>query len=330
MSVKERVWRPAASANLLRLRALLLARIREYFACSDVLEVDTPVLSSAGTTDPVLQSFSTVYHGPGPCHGDRLYLHTSPEFPMKRLLAAGIGSIYQICKVFRDGECGRFHNPEYTLLEWYRTGFDHAALMADVESLLREVLRDILTLGPARHWTYRELFRYAADIDPFAAPASEIRQVLLARGITPPDGLAEDDSDGWLDLLLTHVIEPRLDGGLVFISEYPASQAALARLLPGDPPVAARFEVFLNGIELANGYHELNDAAEQRRRFERDLAQRAVRRITAVKPDRRLLAALEAGFPDCAGVALGIDRLLMIAGGARHIDDVIAFPLERA
>lgn len=309
---------------------MLLARIREYFAAAGVLEVDTPVLSSVGATDPALQSFSTTCHGPGPCPGAPLYLHTSPEFPMKRLLAAGMGSIYQICKVFRDGESGRFHNPEFTLLEWYRTGFDHAALMADVELLLREVLRDILPLGPARHWTYRELFRHAADIDPFVTSVDEIRQVLYDRGIIPPDALSEDDIDGWLDLLLTHVIEPALEKGLVIIREYPASQAALARLLPGDPPVAARFEAYLNGIELANGYHELSDAAEQHRRFERDLTRRVTRGLTAVEPDWRLLAALQAGLPDCAGVALGIDRLLMIASGAGRIDDVMAFPLERA
>jgi elongation factor P--(R)-beta-lysine ligase len=327
---EERAWRPTASPDLLRLRAVLLARIREYFACAGVLEVDTPTLSTAGATDPAIQSFTTAYHGPGPCHGVPLYLHTSPEFPMKRLLAAGIGSIYQICKVFRDGESGRFHNPEYTLLEWYRTGFDHAELMVDVESLLREVLRDILALGPASHWTYRELFRRAAGIDPFAATAGDIRQVLHAQGIRPPDGLGEDDIDGWLDLLLTHVIEPALDTGLVFVSDYPASQAALARLLPGEPPVAARFEVYLDGVELANGYHELADVAEQRRRFERDAERRDARRFAAVEPDTRLLAALEAGLPDCAGVALGIDRLLMIAGKAGHIDEVMAFPLERA
>jgi lysyl-tRNA synthetase class 2 len=330
MSTEEKTWRPAASPDLLRLRAVLLARIREYFAAADVLEVDTPLLSSAGATDPALRSFSTIYHGPGLYQGALLYLHTSPEFPMKRLLAAGMGSIYQICKVFRDGEAGRFHSPEYTLLEWYRTGFDHMALMVDLELLLREVLRDILPLGPARHWTYRELFRQAADIDPFAASVAEIRQVLHARGIIPPDGLSEDNVEGWLDLLLTHLIEPALETGLVFIREYPASQAALARLLPGDPPVAARFEVYLNGIELANGYHELSDAGEQRRRFERDLTRRIKRRLTAVEPDGRLLAALQAGLPDCAGVALGIDRLLMIASGAGHIENVIAFPLERA
>jgi lysyl-tRNA synthetase class 2 len=307
---------------------MLLTRIREYFARAGVLEVDTPVLSVAGTTDPAIQSFSTTYHGPGPCHGARLYLHTSPEFPMKRLLAAGAGSIYQICKVFRDGESGRCHNPEYTLLEWYRAGFDHVALMGEVESLLREVLRDIVPLAPARRWTYRELFRDYAGIDPFTTSVHEIRLALQSRGIDTR--LPEDTLDGWLDLMLTHVIEPALDTGLVFVSEYPASQAALASLLPGEPSVAARFELYLDGVELANGYHELTDAAEQRRRFERDNARRSARHLAAVEPDRRLLAAMQSGLPDCSGVALGIDRLLMIAGGAKHINEVMAFPLELA
>jgi len=309
---------------------MLLARIREFFVSAGVLEVETPVLSLAGTTDPAIQSFSTTYHGPGPRHGSRLYLHTSPEFPMKRLLAAGAGSIYQICKVFRDGESGRRHNPEYTLLEWYRVGFDHTALMVEVEALLREVLRDLLPLAPARYWTYRELFMTYAGIDPFATSANEIRQALQAQGGCAPSGLAEDEIDGWLDLLLTHVIEPALDTGLVFVSEYPASQAALARLLPGEPPVAARFEVYLDGVELANGYHELTDAAEQFRRFERDNTRRGARHLAAIEPDRHLLAAMRSGLPDCAGVALGIDRLLMIAGGVSHIDEVLAFPLGRA
>jgi lysyl-tRNA synthetase class 2 len=246
------------------------------------------------------------------------------------LLAAGAGSIYQICKVFRDGESGRRHNPEYTLLEWYRAGFDHVALMVEVETLLREVLRDILPMTPARHWTYRELFRNYAGIDPFDTSVNEIQQVLQAKGFGAPPGLTEDEDDGWLDLLLTHIIEPALDSGLVFVSEYPASQAALARLLPGEPQVAARFEVYLDGVELANGYHELTDAVEQRLRFEQDNTCRSACQLATIEPDRRLLAAMRSGLPDCAGVALGIDRLLMIAGGARHLNEVMAFPLELA
>jgi elongation factor P--(R)-beta-lysine ligase len=195
---------------------------------------------------------------------------------------------------------------------------------------LREVLRDLLPLAPARHWTYRELFVNCSAIDPFATSVNEIRQVLKAKGCSVPPGLAEGDIDGWLDLLLTHVIEPELDSGLIFVSEYPASQAALARLLPGEPPVAARFEVYLDGVELANGYHELTDPAEQLRRFERDNIRRGAWHLATIEPDGRLLAAMRSGLPDCAGVALGIDRLLMIAGGASHIDEVMMFPLERA
>ena len=314
----------------LRLRARVLARVRDYFARAGVLEVDTPVLSPAGATDPALHSFRTRYHGPGPLHGSSLYLQTSPEFPMKRLLAAGSGSIYQVCKVFRDGESGRRHNPEFTLLEWYRAGFDHFDLMDDVESLLRSVLEGLVPLDSVDHWSYRELFTEAAGVDPFTASADELRACLQSHAIDPPVGLSPDDHDGWLDLLMTHIIEPRLGPGLVFIRDYPASQASLARLRPGTPPVAARFEAYLNGVELANGYHELADAAEQGRRFEQDNATRVAQGLDPVLVDTRLLAALASGLPNCAGVALGIDRLLMVAAGSDALGDVIAFPLDDA
>jgi lysyl-tRNA synthetase class 2 len=248
---------------------------------------------------------------------------------MKRLLAAGACSIYQICKVFRDGESGRYHNPEFTLLEWYRTGYDHFDLMDEVEALLREVLEGF-PIASVDHWTYRDLFLETAGVDPLNDSVAAVEAVLQSRGIAPPEGLAPDDRDAWLDLLLTHVVEPAMGPGLVFIRDYPASQAALARLRPGKPPVAARFEVYLDGIELANGFHELTDAGEQRSRFERDNARRARRGDAVVDVDERLLAAMRDGLPDCAGVALGIDRLLMVAGRYDHIADVIAFPLERA
>jgi lysyl-tRNA synthetase class 2 len=314
----------------LRLRAQVLAQVRDYFSQAGVLEVDTPVLSPAGATDPALQSFQTRYHGPGPACDSTLYLHTSPEFPMKRLLAAGSGSIYQICKVFRDGESGRRHNPEFTLLEWYRVGFDHFGLMDDVESLLRTILKGLVPLESVGHWTYQDLFRESTGVDPFTASVDELRGCLQSHAIARPVGLSDDDRDGWLDLLMTHIIEPRLGPGLVFIRDYPASQAALARLRPGAQKVAERFEVYLNGVELANGYHELTDAAEQRRRFKQDNVRRVAQGLEPVVIDENLLAALAPGFPDCAGVALGIDRLLMVAAGADSLDAIVAFPLNDA
>jgi lysyl-tRNA synthetase class 2 len=315
---------------MLQLRARLLARIRTFFARQGVLEVDTPALSGAATTDPALHSFATTYHGPGPRAGKTCYLHTSPEFPMKRLLAAGCGSIYQVCKVFRDGEYGSLHNPEFTLLEWYRTGYDHHDLMDEVERLLGEILEDIKPLTSIRHWTYRDLFRELAGVDPFSVTVPELQALLKSRHDISPVGLSPGELDPWLDLTLTHVIEPLLGRGLVFVRDYPASQAALARLRPGKPPVAARFEVYLDGIELANGFHELADAGEQRRRFEAECRQRVASGDDAVCVDSCLLAALEAGLPDCAGVALGIDRLLLVAGRRQALHDVIAFPFDRA
>jgi len=323
-------WRPTASFDTLRLRAELLTRIRSFFAGRNVLEVDTPALSRTASTDPALQSFTTVYNGPGSAADTAYYLHTSPEFPMKRLLAAGSGSIYQLCKVFRDGECGARHNPEFTLLEWYRTGFDHLDLMDEVERLLTAVLAGIAPLDSVHHWTYRELFLQYAEIDPFTASPEQLKTRLESGYEITPVGLSEDDLDCWLDLVMTHIIEPQLGAGLVFVRDYPASQAALARLRPGTPPVAARFEAYLNGVELANGFYELADAAEQRARFANDLERRRYNSLEPVSMDERLLSALESGLPDCAGVALGVDRLVMIASGANSLHDVIAFPFDSA
>jgi lysyl-tRNA synthetase class 2 len=324
-------WRPGASFDNLRLRAELLARIRSFLAGRNILEVDTPVLSCAGNTDPALQSFTTVYSGPGAAAaGTAYYLHTSPEFPMKRLLAAGAASIYQLCKVFRDGEYGTRHNPEFTLLEWYRTGFDHLDLMDEVEQLLAAVLAGIAPPAAVHHWTYRDLFLQFADVDPFTVSPGELQTLLGSGCDISCVGLPADDLDSWLDLVMTHVIEPQLGAGLVFVRDYPASQAALARLRPGTPPVASRFEVYLNGVQLANGFHELANAAEQRTRFEGDLERRRHSRLMPVNMDEHLLSALESGLPDCAGVALGVDRLVMIASGAKCLHDVIAFPFDAA
>lgn len=325
-------WRPSATLEVLKLRARLLARIRAFFSARGVLEVETPVLSGAATTDPALASFATRYTGPLFPHGQTLYLHTSPEFPMKRLLAAGSGSIYQICKVFRDGEAGRRHNPEFTMLEWYRVGFDHHQLMTETAELVTQLLAPTLKLNPPEQLTYRDVFLRYAGLDPYAASPNEFRRSAKFHGITVSSELiSQNDLDAWRDLLLTHVIEPKLgQGRLTFIYDYPASQAVLARVRPGDPPLASRFEAYLGGMELANGFHELGDAAEQRRRLEQDLARRQTSGLPAVPMDQQLLAALETGLPECSGVALGFDRVVMAACNATSIAEVIPFPIDRA
>jgi lysyl-tRNA synthetase class 2 len=324
-------WRPAATLRRLRLRAELLRRMREHFAAAGMMEVQTPVLSNAAVTDVHLTSLRTQVDG----HGT-FFLQTSPEYAMKRLLAAGAGDIYQIAAVFRDGERGVLHNPEFTMVEWYRTGFDAAALMRDAAALLTVLLAELRLEAP-QHLTYREAFRLHAGLDPLIAPVTELIDCTHARQVPLPEP-APRDRDDCLDLLMSTVVGPRLGcGRLTFVSEYPASQAALARLKPGtaggaapaEPAVAERFEIYLEGIELANGFHELADAHEQRRRFERDLAQRRARGLPAPPVDDRLLAALASGLPDCSGIALGFDRVVMLAAGARSIDEVLAFPIER-
>lgn len=314
-------WRPTASLPALRARAALLGGIRSFFSRRDVLEVETPQLSGAAATDPALESFGV------PVTGAPRFLHTSPEFPMKRLLCAGSGDIYQIARVFRAGEAGRLHNPEFTLLEWYRTGFNGARLMDEVEALVRELAGGD-DPGPAGSFTYTEVFSRHVGLDPMRADEGELAACAAAHGIDLTGSL---DRDGWLDLLMSRLVVPALPSEqLTFICDYPASQAALARVRPGMPPVAERFELYWGSMELANGFHELNDATEQAARFRRDLALRRTRGLPPVPVDERLLGALESGLPDCAGVALGLDRLLMCLTGASHIREVLAFPWEKA
>jgi lysyl-tRNA synthetase class 2 len=313
-------WRPTASLENLKLRAELLTKLRAFFATRGVLEVDTPALSRVGATDRHIHSFRV--DGP-----QALYLHTSPEFPMKRLLAAGSGDIYQLCKVFRSGEAGRHHNPEFTMLEWYRVGFDHHQLMAEVAVLIDGLIPD---LDPPEYLTYREAFQTHAGFDVATAGSKECIAALTRDGRQVP-APGQLDYDGWLDMVAGDLVYPALGKGrLTFIYDYPASQAALARVWPGEPPTAERFEAFIGGVELVNGFHELADAAEQRRRFEADRAYRKAHGLMDLPMDERLLAALEQGLPDCAGVALGFDRLVMIAAGVRSIEEVIAFPADRA
>jgi lysyl-tRNA synthetase class 2 len=321
-------WRPTASLANLRGRADLLARIRAFFAARGVLEVETPVLSAGATTDPQIESLSTGVRG----LASRCFLATSPEFAMKRLLAAGIGDIFQICKVFRDGERGRWHNPEFTLVEWYRLGVDDAGLMDEVEALLRHVLEPERRLAPALHLTYADALERYAGIDSAHASDADLDAAARRHGI---DCAATLDREARLDLLMGMVVGPKLGiAQPTFLCDYPASQASLARLKagppPGSPPVAARFELYLDGIELANGFHELSAADEQRARFAADLGTRRAHGRAEPPVDRRLLAALEAGLPDCAGVALGFDRLAALALRAGSLAEVIAFPIERA
>jgi elongation factor P--(R)-beta-lysine ligase len=316
-------WQPTAGLEALRIRAALLTQAREFFARRGVLEVETPILSAAAVSDPQIESLATDVAGMG-----RFYMNTSPEYPMKRLLAAGCGDIYQICKVFRDEERGRWHNPEFTLIEWYRLAFDDAALMTEVESLIGELLAPYRRIEPAERLTYAAAIQRHAAVDPYGASHEELSAAAARHGIVCE---ADLDRDAKLDLLMGLVVGPRL--GLerpCFICDYPASQASLARLKPGLPAVAARFELYLDGIELANGFHELVDAAEQRRRFEQDLALRRARARVTPPVDERLLAALDAGMPDCAGVALGFDRLAAIALRAPRLADAMAFHIDNA
>jgi elongation factor P--(R)-beta-lysine ligase len=317
-------WRPTATPAALRQRASLLARVREFFAARGVLEVDTPVLSAAGVSDPQIESLATQIAG----MQGRFFLSTSPEFHMKRLLAAGSGDIYQVCKVFRDAERGRWHNPEFTLLEWYRLGFDDAALMTEVESLLSCLLAPERPLEPAERMTYADAMQRHAGVDPHSSSDADLARAAAAHGIACEAAL---DRDGKLDLLMGLLVGPKLGRERpCFICDYPATQASLARLKPGFPQVAARFELYLDGIELANGFHELSEAQEQRERFARDLAVRRARGQCEPPVDERLLAALAAGIPDCAGVALGFDRLTAIALEATELSQAMPFSIENA
>lgn len=327
MTTEAGTWQPTAPLDAIRARGRLLASLRAFFSEAGVLEVDTPACSRHSGTDPALASFTTRYTGPGAARSSTLYLHTSPEFPMKRLLAAGSGPIYQICKVFRDGEAGRYHNPEFTLLEWYRPGYDHHQLMDEVTGLIQRLLPQPAAVERFR---YCDLFRQHLDIDPLTTTQEQLCSVAQRRQLPGAATLDLPDRDAWLDLLLTHFIEPRLPAGLCFIHDYPASQASLARLSRENPAVAERFELYLDGVEVANGFHELTAAGEQQQRFQQDLEKRQQLGLPEIPMDRPLLDALTAGLPDCAGVALGIDRLLMHLLKADHIDQVIAFPLDRA
>jgi lysyl-tRNA synthetase class 2 len=320
-------WGPSATFDALRLRARLYAAIRAFFAERDVLEVETPTLSQAGNTDPNIASFSLQFSGRTDGAPRTRWLRTSPEYPLKRLLAAGLGDCYELGRVFRDGEAGGRHNPEFTMLEWYRVGWDHDRLIDEVATLVQAALALVDRNATVQRISFRELYLQRLQVDPFTADDATLRARLGDIDIDPR-GLVRDD---WLDLLMTHRLQPAFEPDrLLAVYDYPASQCALARIRADDPPVAERFEIYLGPLELANGYHELGDASEQRMRFERDLDVRRRRNDAAPPLDEQLLSALQAGLPDCAGVALGVDRLLMAMTGSDRIADVLAFPFAQA
>ncbi len=318
-------WRPSARLEALRLRARLLAVIREFFAERDVLEVETPAMAATGASDVHIASLTTTCRVSG-ATGRRLYLQTSPEYAMKRLLAADSGPIYQVCRAFRDRESGRLHNPEFTLLEWYRPAYDHHGLMDELDALMNRVLG---RAGSNRRLTYRDAFVKHGGVDPFEASTDALLTHAEGSGLKlTGDSPAERDT--LLDFLFSHIAQTAFGDGRVYVYDFPASQAALARVRASQPPVAERFELFVNGIEIANGYHELADADEQRERFAADGCAREHLGLEQMPVDERLLAALGHGLPDCAGVAVGLDRLFMIAAGESSIEALMAFPVTRA
>lgn len=319
-------WQPTAPiANLLK-RAKIVNEIRHFFADRGVLEVETPTMSQATVTDVHLRAFETQFTGPGAAQGITLYLMTSPEYHMKRLLAAGSGPIYQMGRSYRNEEAGRYHNPEFTMLEWYRPHYDMYRLINEVDDLLQQTLE----CESAESLSYQQAFLRYLDIDPLTAEKDKLREVAAKLDVSNIAD-TEEDRDTILQLLFMVGVEPHI--GLekpTFIYHFPASQASLAEISSEDHRVAERFEVYYKGVELANGFRELTDAAEQRQRFERDNRKRTSMGLPEQPIDENLLAALEHGFPECAGVALGIDRLIMLALGAERISDVIAFPVDRA
>ena len=311
-------WRPTATTARLKARACLLQDIRDFFSGRGVMEVETPLLSMAGNTDPEIQSIRTQ---------DGAFLRTSPEFALKRLLAAGSGDVFELGRVFRGGESGRSHSPEFTMLEWYRNGFSYHRLMDEVLALVKQCGRGKFDRWPLQTLTYRQLFQRYAGLDPFDADQRELSERAKQHGTND----LQLSRRQWLDLLISVVIQPALPQEcLTFVHDFPAAQAALARVRQDNPPVAERFELYLGRSELANGYQELTDAAEQARRFDADNGERERRGLPVYQTDRRLVQALEHGLPECAGVALGVDRLLMAIVDADSISEVTAFPHSRA
>ncbi|MDB6095863.1 MAG: lysyl-tRNA synthetase [Francisellaceae bacterium] len=319
-------WQPTATCETLRIRAEVYNKIRNFFKERGVLEVETPLMGLTGSLDLNIQSIP-VFYSPDGKKEQKYYLQTSPEFSMKRLLCGDFPSIYQLGKVFRNGESGRYHNPEFTMLEWYRINFTHFNLMEEIEALLAL----ILNIKDTDKITYQDLFKTYCDIDPFDKNLTikQLESLAFTHQIMLSPAAQENlNIDDWLGILLNHIIEPQLGFNKpVFIYDYPPSQAALAKITNER---AERFELYINGIELANGYHELSDATIQEARFNADNEQRVISKLPIMPIDYRLIEALKAGLPPCAGVALGIDRLIMLLTQKKHIKEVLSFTSELA
>jgi lysyl-tRNA synthetase class 2 len=315
-------WKPTADLNLLRARAQLLDTVRAFFTARNILEVETPLLCSSGVTDPNIEPL-IVQHGVSVKRPR--FLQTSPEYAMKRLLAAHKQPIYQITRAFRDGEAGSRHNPEFSILEWYRPGLDHHQLMDEVIALVLSCLGE----KPVSRHSYRAFFMHNLALDPMLASLEELEST--AREHVEVGDISAD-RDVWLDLLMSHVLKPKLAGeGVCCIYDYPASQAALSKIVKsGDVEIGQRFEVYVDGVEVANGYCELTDPVEQRKRFEMDNTLRQARGLAERPIDEALLAALEYGLPECSGVALGLDRLLMSSAELSDIRQTLAFDWVRS
>ncbi len=317
-------WRPSASQEQLRFRAAIMQNIREFFAARQVMEVDTPVLCSTSVTDPYIESIPALFKAHPEQEALCYYLQTSPEYAMKRLLAAGSGAIYQITKAFRQGEIGRYHNPEFMMMEWYRPGFDHHDLMNEVDELLQLILKT----PPAKRHTFAELFTTFLHLDVHQATVADLRTAAAVNNLHVHADI--HDRDTWLNLLMSHCIEPHLGKhNPSFVYDFPASLASLARIRQGQPPLASRFEVYVRGVELANGFHELQCATEQRQRFEKNQAERQNLKLRPQAIDEFFLSALDHGLPHCAGVALGIDRLVMLAAHSETLAEAISFDFSR-
>lgn len=311
--------------ELLRSRATFMQALRRFFSERGVLEVETPVLSTAANPDPHVDPFLTTTRGRDAEGPEALYLHTSPEFFMKRLLAAGSGPIFQLGSVFRAGETSPIHNPEFTMLEWYRPGFTMEQLMDEVEDLVS----NFIDLPSVERMTMAQAFRQVVSIDDLhATSAQQLRERAIEMGLPSAQEL-DLDWDSWVDYFVVVVILPQFSHAALFLTHYPASQAALARISPEDSATAERFELVINGMEIANGFCELTDAVQQRNRFQQELDQRAAERLPPIPMDERFLDALESGLPDCSGVAVGVDRLMMLSMGKEQIAEVLPFPVDQ-